>query len=433
MKKSPVNAEIKRLNAKRRRKIFGRVMLGIACIVALFVGVTYAITLSGNAKNMELARSFDKVEIDENITIENYDNGCWDISANRDIKVLQLTDVHFGGGWMSLKKDAMALNAVAAMVTAEKPDLIIITGDMAYPVPFQAGTFNNLNGARLLAELMETLGVPWTVSLGNHDSEFYSFYNRKKVSDFYEHSGFEHCLYQSGPDDVDGYGNQVINLRKKNGLINRTLFILDSHSYTDGDFLGIMWKYDNIHDNQIEWYKNTVAQLSAENVETLSTLPAEKQPAHPEDFTTVKSLVFLHIPVEEYKTAWHEYINNNSQNTTDVEYVGGVAGESGEVVYCGIHPDEFFETMVELGSTQAVFCGHDHLNNFAVNYKGITLSYGMSVDYLAYIGIAKKGAQRGCTVIDVAKNGSFEITKECYYQDKYVSKYEKETVLDIEA
>ena len=35
----------------------------------------------------------------------------------------------------------MALNAVAAMVTAEKPDLVIVTGDIAYPVPFQAGTF----------------------------------------------------------------------------------------------------------------------------------------------------------------------------------------------------------------------------------------------------------------------------------------------------
>lgn len=88
-----------------------------------------------------------------------------------------------------------------------------------------------------------------------------------------------------------------------------------------------------------------------------------------------------------------------------------------------------FETILELGSTKAVFFGHDHRNNFSVEYKGIRLTYGMSVDYLAYPGIYKEGAQRGCTVITYKPDGSFDIKAENYYQEKYQLEYAKETVV----
>ena len=52
----------------------------------------------------------------------------------------------------------------------------------------------------------------------------------------------------------------------------------------------------------------------------------------------------------------------------------------------------------------------------------------MSVDYLAYIGISGRGAQRGCKVITYSPDGNFTTKNENYYQDKYVSQYEKETV-----
>ena len=111
-----------------------------------------------------------------------------------------------------------------------------------------------------------------------------------------------------------------------------------------------------------------------------------------------------------------------------VKYKFGTAGETGKVVYCGIGEDDLFETFLELGSTQAVFCGHDHLNNFSVEYKGIRLTYGMSVDYLAYPGIYKLGTQRGCTVITVKTDGELGIDAMSYYDPKYVSQYDKEPV-----
>ena len=84
--------------------------------------------------------------------------------------------------------------------------------------------------------------------------------------------------------------------------------------------------------------------------------------------------------------------------------------------------------MQELGSTDSVFCGHDHLNNFSLEYKGIRLNYTYSVDYLAYSGIYKLGSQRGCTVITIGADGSLESKLENYYQEKYESHYEKEDV-----
>ena len=54
---------------------------------------------------------------------------------------------------------------------AEKPDLVVATGDIAFPVPYMAGTFNNYSGAKAFENLMESLGVYWTVTFGNHDAE----------------------------------------------------------------------------------------------------------------------------------------------------------------------------------------------------------------------------------------------------------------------
>lgn len=409
----------------KKGKKFLKVFAGIMAVLIAFIGITTVVTVIGLNANIKKAKTFPAVETDE-LKIENVSAGVWNIYSDRGLKVMQLTDTHFGGGWMSLKKDSMALNTVAAMIAAEKPDFVIVTGDAAYPVPFQSGTFNNMSGAKLLAELMETLGVYWTISYGNHDTEAYSFYDREDITELYEQ--YPHCLLRKGPEDVDGFGNQVFNIVKSNGVITRSLFTVDSHSYVDGDFFGVMWKYDNIHNNQIEWYRETVKANQTHNMmKSYSSSDSKFLEENPTALNP-KSSVFLHVPLSEYKDAWNEYVENGYADTENVRYNYGKAGESGKVVYPGIYEDEFFETMQELHSTDSVFCGHDHLNNFSVNYKGIDLTYSYSVDYLAYVGIYKLGSQRGCTVINVAEDGSIDYSARNYYQDKYVSHYEKENV-----
>lgn len=411
---------MKEKKTKKSRK--GLIIFGsIVGVLAVFIGVVVMISVIGNKANTNRAASYDPVVLEDRIVPEKDENGYWTFTTDRDLKVMQLTDVHIGGGWMSLKKDSMAINAVAAMIQAEKPDLVIVTGDVSYPVFFQAGTFNNLSSAKIFATLMEQLGVYWTVAFGNHDTEAYSFYSREQISDFYGDSDFKYCLFQKGPDDVDGYGNQVINVKNSKGIITQSFYIFDSHSYTDNDYFGIMWKYDNIHENQVAWYKDNVNMLNAQNNETLKALNMEEN-------SDIKSLAFFHIPLTEQRDAWYEYMENGFEDTEDVKYVYGKAGEGKKIIYCGMGEDDLFETMLELGSTKGIFCGHDHDNNFSIYYKGIRMTYGYSVDYLAYIGIYKRGAQRGCTIITVSPDGSFDCKAENYYQDKYQSQYEKEEV-----
>lgn len=366
---------------------------------------------------MKKVESFEQVKIENQLVPVEDENGYWTFTTDEDFKVLQLTDIHIGAGWMCHGKDLKALNAVAAMVTAEKPDLVIITGDIAYPIPPQAGTNDNLASAKLFAALMEKLGVYWTVTFGNHDTEAYSDYDRAQIADFYENSGFKYCLFKSGPENIDGYGNSVINIKNSKGEITQSLFTFDSHSYLDHDIFGFGYNYDNIHENQVKWYRECVEKFTAHN-----------RAISGEETSVPKSTAFFHIPLKEYQDAWYEYMDNDFKDTENVKLLEGIAGEGGIIVFPGDGEDGLFEAMLELGSTKAIFCGHDHENNFSLEYKGIQLSYGMSIDYLAYIGISGRGAQRGCKVITYSPDGSFTSKNESYYQDKYASQFEKETV-----
>lgn len=396
---------------KERFKVFLKVILIIILVIALICAALASVTAIGIKSNSNFIQSIETVSYDKQLEPTLDDNGFYSFTTDRDFKVIQLTDVHIGAGFMSIKKDSMAINAVAAMLTAEKPDLVIVTGDIAYPVPFQAGTFNNKSSAKLFAELMEKLGIYWCPVFGNHDTEAYSFFSREEISEFYSKDIYPHCLFQAGPSEVDGFGNSIINVRNSIGEITQSLIMLDSHSYVDNDYFGIMWKYDTIHKNQVEWYEETMNSLKTENNNIMP-----------------KSLAFFHIPAPEYKDAWNEYKQNNFQDTENVKYIYGKAGETDYSVYTSEYNYGFFDKAMELGSTQGIFCGHDHLNNFSIDYKGIKLNYGYSIDYLAYAGIMKFGLQRGCTVINISPDGSYESHLENYYQEKYKSVNEKEKV-----
>jgi hypothetical protein len=66
-----------------------------------------------------------------------------------------------------------------------------------------------------------------------------------------------------------------------------------------------------------------------------------------------------------------------------------------------------------------------------MQYKGVVFSYGHTIDYIAYgKKMEKMGYQRGCTVIelDAEMPGFVTITHENYYQEKYQSLDEMQTV-----
>lgn len=400
------------VKTKKRGKTALIVIASIICFLIVATAVCAVINLVGIKSNENFIRVIEPVKYENQLTPTIGDDGYYTFVTDDDFRVMQLTDVHIGGGFMSIKKDSMALNAVASMIAEEKPDLVVVSGDIAYPVPFQAGTFNNKNAAKLFAELMEELGVYWCPAFGNHDTESYSYYSRADMGDFYESADYPHCLFQKGPDDIYGCGNYVVNVKNTAGKIVQSIFVIDSNDYIgNGLISSIVWNYDFIHEDQINWYKEQIAALTEEN-----------------GGETPKSLAFFHIPLIEYLDAWTEYTDNGNQDTENVKYYFGKVGETGSLIYSSKTNSGMFETARELGSTQGFFCGHDHLNNFSLEYKGIRLTYGYSVDYLAYAGIMKYGSQRGCTMITISQDGSFATSHENYYQDKYSPVKEKEQV-----
>ena len=392
----------------KMKKTGEKILLGILIVAVAIAVIATVVNFLVYRSLLKKGDEYNKVEIENQLVPEKDENGYWYFTTDGDFKVMHITDVHIGGGWMSYGRDKKALNAVATMVTKEKPDLVVATGDIAYPVFFQAGTFNNYSGAKIFANLMENLGVYWDVTFGNHDAEAYSYFKRDKVAGFYTDENYKYCLFQEGPQNVDGYGNHVVEVKNSEGVITQAMVMIDSLSYVDDTILtSINGTYDNIHDNQVEWYESEIRRMNAENK------------AINKKADTVATHAFFHIPLVELSDAWKEFQESDFKGTENIKYIDGIIGEGGRRVYCGFGEDKLFEKMLELGSTKAMYNGHDHYNSATVEYKGIQFSCGYSIDYLAYIGIAKEGSQRGCTMITCNPDSTFSIDKYNYYSDRY--------------
>lgn len=406
--------------AKTKSKKAKKVILSIiAVIIVIVVVITGANLLSLN-NLVKKGNAYNTVKTEKQLVPQKDENGYWYFTTDREFKVMHITDIHIGGGFLSKGTDEKTLNAVATMITNEKPDLVVATGDIAFPVPYMAGTFNNYSGAKAFANLMESLGVYWTVTFGNHDAEAYSYFDREAVAEIYSNEDFKHCLFQAGPEDVDGYGNHVIEVKNSQGIITQAMVLIDSQAYINDSIIeSIKGTYDNIHPNQVEWYETEIKRMNAENSKTIKGIQGDANGGLFEQYGTVKTLAFFHIPLVEMADAWSEFEKNKFKDTENFKYFEGIIAEGGRRVYCGYGEDDLFEKMLELGSTKAMFNGHDHINNTTFEYKGIIFSYGYSIDYFAYSGIDKLGSQRGCTMITCKPDATFTIDKYNYYSDRY--------------
>ena len=306
-----------------------------------------------------------------------------------DFRVLQLTDIHLGGSVLSFDKDLRALHAVFDLLEATKPDLVVVTGDLCYPVGISSFSFNNTAPVQQFAAFMRNTGIPWAFTYGNHDTERYAASGAHDLNELYKALAWKTSrtlMYPYVQPEITGRNNQVIEIREQDGGIDYALFLIDSNAYT-GEGLN---KYDYIHDDQVAWYRGEVERLDAEAGRT------------------VPSLIFIHIPLQQYRTAYELW----EQGSDEVTYYFGENGEKMiDKVCCSDHPSAIFDTARELGSTKGFFCGHDHYNNMSLAYQGIRLTYGMSIDYLAMPGIARHDAQRGATLIVLGADGAMDVSQ----------------------
>jgi len=303
--------------------------------------------------------------------------------TDADFKILLITDSHVGCGFFSHKTDALAEAARRRTAQKAKADLIIVNGDLTYPIFIFSGTNNNRKEAEHVSAIMESLNTPWTFVFGNHDQERHSRYDKNTLADTYLKGS--NCLFQKGPSNIDGVGNHIIKIKNSDGSLNNALVFLDSNMYLGRGFLS---GFDHVHDNQIAWYRSEIIKLSKEYG------------------GTIPSLMFFHIPIKEFFDAWKLcYLGSK-----DVLYHCGFVGEKDNYFgYPKTLITHIFDDVLDLESTKGIFMGHDHLNTLSLTYKGIRLTYPMSIDYLAYTGIKKKTTQRGGTLIKIDNSGKFTI------------------------
>ncbi len=306
--------------------------------------------------------------------------------SDDDFVILAMTDLHFEDDTGLRDK---TVNMMVRNIADVKPDLVVFTGDIIL------SNHQQIDAVRF-AKLFEDMGVYWTFVFGNHEArsekEYHKYLLMKNMSQY------EHCLAKFGPSDLFGYGNHIINIMNRSGTVKQSLFLFDSgrnisdkyrfENGLDSDLRG----YDYIKNNQKNWYKKHI----------------EEQERIYGDF---KSLVFMHIPLCEYENVnklskFGEYIPTGRAKI--------IYGSQYESIGCSPVNSGLFSLIKELGSTQAVFAGHDHVNDFCAEYDGIKLVYVQPGGYETYtMGDLKKWDEsrwmQGATVITIKNDGSIDL------------------------
>lgn len=380
-----------------RRQSVLLVLLNLIAVAALVIGVRNVISSGiGYSNRFISSLDYSVFRRDDPCPVD-YDpqTGVYTITATRkDFKILQLTDVHIGESLTTMDTDRRALQACYDLIAQTQPDLIIVTGDVAYAIPAYTFSSNNLSALSTFMNFMDRVGIPWALTYGNHDNEPSSKYNDASAFNglfrYYQDSGESAALYSPEVQpNIYGRYNQYLRVCDRDGSLNRVIFLVDSNDYTKGP--DNSKAYDSVHSDQIQWYSRTIDQLRLE------------------EGKTVPSFVFMHIPFPAFREAREALAAGDPA----AQYL---FGEDGEGVSCPKQDTGFFDRILEKGSTQAVFVGHDHLNNTAIRYQGVDLVYSKSIDFVAYPGIAAKTAQRGGTLITLRSGGEYRIEQVDYHE-----------------
>ena len=292
--------------------------------------------------------------------------------TGKPLKLLQLTDIHLGCGYLTKSLDKKVINEIFTCVNTVNPDIIIVTGDALSPIYITSGTRNSYLQLDALIMLLEKLGRPYTFCFGNHDGD--GLASKDFIAQKLESA--PHSFFLRGEKDITGEGNYFVKILD-NGILTSSLILMDSGNKSGLD-------YDGISKDQVKWYEKTI-----------NTLKAEK--------SDIKNLVFMHVPIPEYNTFYDKW------KSGDENYVLSMGVKSERT--CSGKQNGLYEKMKELDATKWVFCGHDHTNNFVITEKStnITLSYGMSMDYSAYPFLRFKTEQRGANVILINNVGEVSI------------------------
>ncbi|WP_409342431.1 metallophosphoesterase family protein [Paenibacillus sp. MBLB4367] len=268
-------------------------------------------------------------------------------------KIVQFTDIHWGE--KGEEADLQSRRLMELVLDAEKPDLVVYTGDTVYGKVCE----DAVSAYRQAVAAVEERGLAWAAVFGNHDDEGGTLaVTSKQLMEVQERS--EYGVGEAGPDEVHGVGNYVVELASRSDeRVKAALYFLDSGAYAPE-----IGGYDWVKSSQIAWYNKQSAAYKALN-----------------GGNPLPSLAFFHIPLPEYAEVWEKETCYGSK----YENVCSSKVNSG-----------LFAAMLENGDVTGTFVGHDHVNDFWGELHGIRLCYGRAGGYSTY---GREGFPRGARVI----------------------------------
>lgn len=250
-------------------------------------------------------------------------------NVNGKFKIVQFTDVHF---IYDDSRSEVALERINEVLDAEKPDLVVFTGDVIYGKPAE-------KSMRTVLNLVSKREIPFAVTFGNHDNE--QGLTREELLKIIQ--SIPHNLTTT-TEGISGVTNYILPLKSSDGKKDaEILYLIDSHSYSQIEGIG---GYDYIDFDQIQWYR--------ENSQKFAKANGDKP---------VPSLAFFHIALPEF--------NQAASDETAVLF--GVRKEKACAPWLN---SGLFASMKEMGDVEGVFVGHDHDDDYAVMWHGILLAYG---------------------------------------------------------
>ena len=311
-------------------------------------------------------------------------------NPKKDFIILNITDPQLGDPeWEDGHINRQILEyTVRTLIERTKPDLITISGDLAWAGYNHAYT--------MLAEFIEQFQIPWSPVWGNHDNQNGAEYIDEIATRYLT---YPHCLYEKG-DPALGNGNYIIKI-EENGAPVEVLFMMDSHDkddYTDEN--GETRKeWAKLSPAQIEWLKEQSATLKAQGCK---------------DATLI-----LHIPIHAYRTASLAAFKPDFtlNEITVAQADGAECWQNGYTDSIGVQhenissypaDDGVFQTIKEGGFINHILAGHDHVNDWIIRYDGVTMIFALKTG----AGCYWEQALNGGTVFTVSQDGVSSVRHE---------------------
>lgn len=318
-------------------------------------------------------------------------------NADGNFRIMQIADIQDGPLLLEIVRDFFK-----HVIPAEKPDLIVLTGDN---ISAGASTVGIKATDLLLVEtaidrfmsIFEENDVPVAVVFGNHDAE--QLITKEEQMAIYQK--YDNCIAIDEGDAIYGCGTYNVPIYSSNDAskIAYNLWMFDSNMYDEEN-----GGYDYVHQNQIDWYVNKSNELKAQN-----------------GGEVVPSMMFQHIIVNEIYDALLEvpagtegaierngkYYTFNPENTKS-----GIA--LNEAPCPSTVNGGQFDAVVNQGDVVAMCFGHDHVNSFVVEHKGVDLINTPGAGFSSY-----GDKNRGVRIIDIKEGTTDYETKVVTYKGFY--------------